>query len=138
MPDANWATFNTFRAGNIERGVTHYLADAIPVRPQFCRDDCDQGKTYVWVDVANAGLKTADAIGVDVVSVNDTEEAVLYQDTVEVVESGHGMVVGPVLLLPEMFASGVVEVRLNLTDDDEECDDTNNAIVIEQWPCGTD
>ncbi|MEC8382467.1 MAG: FG-GAP-like repeat-containing protein [Myxococcota bacterium] len=54
-PSPNWATYNNFRSGDLAAATGGSQADLIIEILDICRDECEEGRLYVWVRVGNRG-----------------------------------------------------------------------------------
>ena len=134
--EPSWEEYNTFRAGTIETGIRHQLADLQPLWSDFCLDECQAGRVHIYAQVGNAGLEGAETVQVRVVQRVGSEEGdILREESVPVVSSGSAHVVGPILLKKNEWNGGTLAVEVDPDSLVDECDAENNTIVLEAWPC---
>lgn len=133
-----WATWNSFRAGNSETALGLGLPELELGDPRVCTEECDTDTVWVWVPVFNAGIGQAEDVQLSAYRL-DTFEVYLRSWTVGAMPPGTATWVGPLALSAEDFGSGGLQLVI---DDDgtgtganEECDEEDNAVLIEVFPC---
>ena len=139
----NWPEWNNFRSGDIRlnngEGALH--PDAIPVLVDTCEVECDQGLLQVVIQLGNPGLADIpEEIPISLYSESGGERVLLETlTTASTVVSGRsnpGMVVA-------LDPADLPEKKLWIVVDDDgsggsvldECDEENNAFLLEEGLC---
>lgn len=128
----NWASWNNFRAGGVDLGPSHWLADLHVVDSMVCVFDCFEDSVDVSVAIGNSGLQ--DAVSVDVQIVR-SDGAVVWEEVAPVVAAGTSVVLGPVTLGRVDWRGGDLRVVLDAAGGTDECDETDNEADLGVWPC---
>ncbi len=129
---ANWLTWNNFRAGGTELGPSHWLADLLPFEPAICLDACSLDQIDIYLLVGNGGLLDNASAAVrlqraDGSPVLDTLSGLL--------PGGGGGVLGPFTISATEWGSGSVSVVIDPLDVVAECHEDNNSLLLGPWPC---
>jgi hypothetical protein len=140
-PDPNWPVHNNFRSGDINPAFGAAAPDAVPVLVETCALECDAGLFRLVVAVGNAGLAALPAgVSVAVYAGRDTAGAPLATALADgPIPSGGASAALVFDLDPADLPEGAITV---VVDDDgtglgvlEECDETDNTLLIEEGLC---
>ena len=131
QPEANWLSWNSFRAGNSETKTGLELPDLQLGQPEICLDECGQGVVELYIPVENASVQ----------SVFETLTVQVYVRNVEVhyenilsMTPGEVTWVGPISLTEEEYEGGV-SVFVDTDNQVRECREDNNLLTLDAFPC---
>ncbi|HCH61414.1 MAG TPA: hypothetical protein DFR83_01330 [Deltaproteobacteria bacterium] len=137
---ANWPEFNSFRSADLRAnfGQGAKLPDAVSLVADICELECDENKVLVTVKLGNEGLGDlleGGSVAVYALAEDGTRTLLEVIATEDLVLSGYSTVGTTLTLsLDDLPTRSLVVVA----DDDgtgvgiiEECDEDNNALVIE-------
>jgi|GEM_PF-510213 len=129
----NWSVWNNFRSAGRNEGRGDWQADLVVTGLEACIGPCADWTTPVSLSIANRGL--LDATDVIVAFRRDSATGTPFKTfTVPSVMSGGATIAGPYPLTPEEWGPGDLVVTVAMPNPDDECDTTNNAVVIGRWP----
>jgi hypothetical protein len=131
-PTSNWSSWNNFRAGGTELGPSHWRANLKPVRTELCLDDCDQGLVHVEVAVLNNGLVDSDAFSMTFANYEGASE--VRTEVSPGIDSGWARWQGPFTFTEEEWLLGF-QVTVDSLDEQDECYEDDNVLLIGDWPC---
>ena len=95
QPDANWLSWNSFRAGNSETKSGLELPDLQLGQPEMCLDECGQGIAEVYVPVENTSLQSIyDTLTVQVYVANQE----VYYENILSMAPGEVAWIGPIFI----------------------------------------
>ncbi|MFT5682671.1 MAG: hypothetical protein ACI8RZ_003595 [Myxococcota bacterium] len=129
---ANWLTWNSFRAGGTELGPSHWLPDLLPFEPTVCLDACSQGQVGLYLRVGNGGL--LDNPG-SLIRLARGDGSTLLNEISGPIPSGGGAVLGPFTVTEADW--GIAEFTMLVDPQDVlfECNEDNNTLDLGPWPC---
>jgi len=135
---AHWLDRNNFRAGNSETQIGYEQFDLMVGEPEWCFDECSQGRALVWIPIANGGLTEATDIVTTVYATDqfgDLQE--IDSETLPRLNEGEQSWLDiPVELLQADFEYGGVRIEVQgQWPTDGDCELDNNVHHIEDWPC---
>jgi hypothetical protein len=139
----SWASVNSFRAGNSETRAGLAQPDLTPGGPEVCTDECSLGHAIVWVSLSNGGAAHASGtVDVALFKWEGATETLRRVESASLVLSGGQTWLGPLSLTADDFGTSGLLVRV---DDDgtgasawDECDETNNTLHIDAYPCDSE
>jgi len=126
----NWVSFNTFRSGHTEVGLAHWLADPVVADFEHCPTRCSDGIVDTWLFLGNSGLAASETFHV---RIYNEANALIHEESVGALQSGEGLRVGPIQISETEWQPGPLYAVIEDVSDD--CDDTNNTILLGTWPC---
>ena len=129
----NWTVWNSFRAAGRNEGQGQWQADLMVTGLGACVGPCADWTTPVTLSIANRGR--LDASDVVVAFRRDSAAGTPFLTlTAPSVPSGGAVLFGPVALSPEQWGPGDLVVTVAMPNPADECDTSNNAVVIGRWP----
>jgi hypothetical protein len=134
----HWSEHNSFRAGNSETRTGLDQFDVRVGEPEWCLEECSQGRVWMWVPVENGGFAKAEELVVEVHHIDATGEKVtIEQEEITLLREGQQMWLGtPVKLLAEDFDQGHIQLEVYSERlEGDECRTDNNSYIIDEWPC---
>ncbi len=139
-PTANWRAGNSFRAGNSHARTGLAQADLVLGDVDSCLLTCETRDTAtIYVPVGNAGEADSVAVDVALYSVDGANLTLREQSAVDVVPAGATITTAAIELTRTDF--GPDGLRIVVDDDgsgggiEAECDESNNAITLADFPC---
>lgn len=139
-PAPNWATYNSFRSGDLAAATGGALTDAVVQLAEVCAVECDAGRLRVTVRLGNRGTATLPA-EIDVSAYAVRNGAAVYletQTTTAEVASGETSAG----LVFDLDPAAVTEEGLLFVADDRdgaqqiaECDEDNNDLEVRDGLC---
>ena len=130
----HWTSSNSFRAGNSETRTGFTQFDLRVGTPEYCLDECAQGRALVWIPIENGGHAEASDVQITIQTTDAQGEPVRIDvEHVGLMPEGEQVWFDfPVTLEATDFEYGpvTVEIRSQQPKDDE-CRDDNNVYVIE-------
>jgi hypothetical protein len=131
-PEPSWSRWNSFRAGNSETSVGLAQADLEVGEPDLCLDECGSGTYVAWVPVANRGVADAMDVTVAVYERDGGDERRLDEQSLGRLEPGESVWAGPFAVHRDDFGAATL---IRVSGAYGECDDSNNLIRIDDFPC---
>ncbi len=137
---SNWPEYNSFRSADIRtnNGQGARLPDAVPVAPDLCEIDCDEGAVRVTIQLGNIGLADlveGGSVAVYAEQLDGSRSLVHVLEVGEVVPSGFSV---PGVTLELAMTDLPTGTLILVADDDgtgtgaiEECDEDNNELRLE-------
>jgi hypothetical protein len=140
VPAVNWATYNSFRSGDLSAATGGVAADVVPVLSDICNIECDDGLLRVVVTVGNSGTVEVPA-GVPISAYamqGSTATWLATEYTADAIASGstsRGLVFR---LDPAAVGTGTLEFRADDADGSGtllECYEDNNVLPVDDGLC---
>ena len=128
-PDPNWKTYNNFRSGDISPPDGLKASDLTLDAVAPCEFECKDGKLVVWVHLGNEGASPATAgATIKLVGLNGgqvkTMQSVEFKDALD-----PGVYTDAFAF--ELDPGELETIELTVTANEQECDETNNKVVIQ-------
>ncbi len=130
--EPNWLTWNTFRAGGTELGLSSWLSDLRPGEPELCLAECGRDSVALYVTVENSGLYPVEGFSA---GLYDGAGDRVWQDSHGRLDSGAADWMGPIELSAAQWGEGALQLVVDDTDAVAECDETDNTLSLGPWPC---
>ena len=131
LQQANWDTWNSFRAAGTPEGPEHWLSNLAVGDQEQCLIECDAGAAQVWVAVENTGLRSVEHASVSIWRDWD----LLDEKTAAGTEPGEITWAGPFVINEARWGEQQLRVELAGPEGLEECDLTDNSGWLGEWPC---
>lgn len=126
---SNWPDYNSFRSGDITVSDGTLAPDLTLAQGDLCELDCDDGELWVYFHVGNEGAVDSELpASVEIYAEIGGEDVLLdtvqVDPTIAMAEFGESVLVK----VSSEYASQAARLRLEISSDDLECDDTNNVM----------
>jgi len=141
-PVPNWLGRNSFRAGNSEIRVGLEQPDLRPGPPEFCLNECYDGRAFLWLSLENGGPGEAYNVGISLYALDGDVSTLVHQETVSTVGMASQGWLSAIELTEDAFGTNGLRVVVDDVGDgsglNDECLENNNEWVLDEWPCDED
>ena len=131
--EPNWETWNSFRAAGTEQGPLHWQPNIVPNAPEICSATCGNDEVTLYLSAGNGGLLATD-LSLDA-SLQRDDGGEAWTGELPPLRSGEGTILGPVVMTREDWGTGELMFILDVPDQLEECNESDNTLSLGTWPC---